>query len=396
MLFLGCEADPRTEVIVVVDSDLVIPDEIDTIEIAVTAPGGEIKEALASLSSAGELPSTLGLVHNEGSLGPFEVQVTGTRNSEGVVERFATFTFIRGQTLVLAMHLPWSCVGVPSCPQGQTCSEHGCVDVDVGQLPAWTGTPPRLDTTTPDGDADSDVDGDIDADVDSDGDVDADSDLDADEEEECVPSDELCNGLDDDCDDEIDEGFDLETDEANCGLCGHACDFQNGSGDCTDGECAVAACDENFEDCNDIGDDGCEADLRISSAHCGTCGTPCVIDHGTGGCRDGVCVLDGCEPEFEDCNGVSNDGCEADLMTSAEHCSVCDRPCTIFRGTGACVSGECYVLICDDGYGDCNVDPVDGCEIDLNTNHDFCGSCINSCNPSRECCSGVCERPPCP
>jgi len=35
---------------------------------------------------------------------------------------------------------------------------------------------------------------------------------------------EVCNGVDDDCDGEIDEDFDLENDVANCGRCGARCD----------------------------------------------------------------------------------------------------------------------------------------------------------------------------
>jgi len=36
---------------------------------------------------------------------------------------------------------------------------------------------------------------------------------------------ELCDGLDNDCDNLIDEDFDLQTDSNNCGSCGHVCDL---------------------------------------------------------------------------------------------------------------------------------------------------------------------------
>jgi hypothetical protein len=37
---------------------------------------------------------------------------------------------------------------------------------------------------------------------------------------------EVCNGLDDNCDGNVDEGFDLDTDPENCGVCGNGCNGQ--------------------------------------------------------------------------------------------------------------------------------------------------------------------------
>jgi hypothetical protein len=51
----------------------------------------------------------------------------------------------------------------------------------------------------------------------------------------CFPT-ETCNGLDDDCDGETDEDFDLTSDEANCGACGSAC----GGLFCADSQCVRA------------------------------------------------------------------------------------------------------------------------------------------------------------
>ncbi|MFC1612174.1 putative metal-binding motif-containing protein [Myxococcota bacterium] len=42
-------------------------------------------------------------------------------------------------------------------------------------------------------------------------------------------TEEVCNGEDDDCDDEIDEDFDLNTDPSNCGECGHVCALSRAS-----------------------------------------------------------------------------------------------------------------------------------------------------------------------
>jgi hypothetical protein len=75
----------------------------------------------------------------------------------------------------------------------------------------------------------------------------------------CVPAPdptELCNGVDDDCNGNIDEGFDLSTDRLNCGECGTQCLFLNGDGDCQSGECVLLGCLEGFEDFDE--DPGCE------------------------------------------------------------------------------------------------------------------------------------------
>lgn len=69
---------------------------------------------------------------------------------------------------------------------------------------------------------------------------------------------ERCNGQDDDCDGTRDEGFDLQTDENNCGTCGTVCSTTNASSTCTAGAC-VLTCTGGFRDCNGNPADGCEA-----------------------------------------------------------------------------------------------------------------------------------------
>ncbi len=59
----------------------------------------------------------------------------------------------------------------------------------------------------------------------------------------CVPGgDEFCNGRDDNCNDVIDEGFDLDTDPQNCGQCGVVCDFPHATAACVEGECVMRDC----------------------------------------------------------------------------------------------------------------------------------------------------------
>ena len=52
----------------------------------------------------------------------------------------------------------------------------------------------------------------------------------------CTPgAEELCNGVDDNCDGRVDEGFDLQTSVRNCGACGRVCAPARSIPDCAMG-----------------------------------------------------------------------------------------------------------------------------------------------------------------
>lgn len=77
------------------------------------------------------------------------------------------------------------------------------------------------------------------------------------------PSDEICDYLDNDCDGEIDNGFNLDVDPFNCGECGHSCQYNNALSGCRSGECFFIECNNGFVDFNnDVLLDGCECELR--------------------------------------------------------------------------------------------------------------------------------------
>jgi hypothetical protein len=68
---------------------------------------------------------------------------------------------------------------------------------------------------------------------------------------------EECNGQDDDCDGIVDEMFDVETDPTHCGACNVVCTNANGGVACTAGVCDPV-CASGAEDCNGDPADGCE------------------------------------------------------------------------------------------------------------------------------------------
>jgi len=85
---------------------------------------------------------------------------------------------------------------------------------------------------------------------------------------------EACDEVDNDCDGEVDEDFDLASDVANCGACGRACAPTNTRMvSCEAGEC-MADCAPAFGNCDGDAANGCEASLT-SEPYCGGCDPPC-------------------------------------------------------------------------------------------------------------------------
>ncbi|MDO8621969.1 MAG: putative metal-binding motif-containing protein, partial [bacterium] len=221
-------------------------------------------------------------------------------------------------------------------------------------------------------------------------------------EEECVEaSAETCNGLDDDADGDVDNGFDFARDATNCGACGLRCDdvlahVRPGGPLCDGGICRLTAdaCADGFSDMNGADADGCEyacfptndgieepdgddnnCDGATDEGFDCTPGEEQVCGAGTGICQEGVqqCGLDGtwgecgdaigpmpetCNGLDDDCNGFADDGltlsdevCDAERTDENcdgevnEGCTCADgddRPCGVdptLHGVGVCRFG---------------------------------------------------------
>jgi hypothetical protein len=106
---------------------------------------------------------------------------------------------------------------------------------------------------------------------------------------------------------------------------------------------------------------GC-VDLEADPDHCGVCERACTALPGSVPfCSMGRCVMGLCRPGFGSCDGDRSNGCEVELDTSILHCGRCDRACPEGPNARArCELGACR-LDCDEGFVDCEPS-LPGCE----------------------------------
>ncbi len=186
-----------------------------------------------------------------------------------------------------------------------------------------------------------------------------------------------------------------KTDTINCGKCGKQCDDGlNGTGVCNAGKCGFE-CGLGFADCNLVAGDGCEVDVTSDPGHCGDCSTVCVFANATPQCSSGTCGIASCTAPFADCDGKLDNGCEADLGTDPDNCQTCGNACPSPPNSkpdclaGTCASGGCLL-----GFGDCDNDTGNGCEIDLTKDSTNCGTCGYTCpdlpNGTSKCSNAAC------
>lgn len=196
-----------------------------------------------------------------------------------------------------------------------------------------------------------------------------------------------------DCDGDAADGCETNLKRlSSCGACGVSCVQAHALTACEDGRCVRKACDPGYGACKDTGD--CTS-LLDDAANCGSCGNVCSGN--TSQCAGGKCTGQVCQAGRADCDGNAMNGCEVDLNSDAS-CGGCDQRCEDApHATMACKAGGCAIERCDNGFADCDKDPRNGCEVDLN-GMDDCGACGNVCSfphSGARCNAGKCERADC-
>lgn len=184
---------------------------------------------------------------------------------------------------------------------------------------------------------------------------------------------------------------DLSAHVDHCGRCDARC---GGDARCVGGRC-VTGCDAPLRVCA-----GRCVDPAADPSHCGACGASCARPNAVTRCAEGQCVLERCQSGYGDCDGDPLNGCEVDLRTARTDCGRCGASCAAPRADveAACVEGLCRLSTrCNAGTGDCDGVVTNGCETALDTiNH--CGACGRACradNTFFACTAGRCEIADC-
>ena len=177
---------------------------------------------------------------------------------------------------------------------------------------------------------------------------------------------------------------------ANCGGCGTACNLANATSSCGTGTCAIVSCNAGFANCDGIVANGCETSTRTLT-DCGTCGTACTVMSGTPTCATGTCQVSSCGAGFADCDGNPGNGCETSTRTLT-NCGSCGTACSLSNATPTCSTGTCAISTCNAGWGDCDGNPANGCETQLNSvlNCTMCGVTCMLANAGTTCAAGSC------
>jgi hypothetical protein len=132
-------------------------------------------------------------------------------------------------------------------------------------------------------------------------------------------------------------------------------------------------------------------DLTSDPNDCGVCNRVCPgAFHASPACTLSVCSLV-CDQGWTDCDHNPSDGCETNLQTDPNNCSSCGGVCPAPpNALATCTKGTCGVGACNPGFADCNMLPGDGCEAKLGDDPSNCGSCGNVCPNGEACSNGAC------
>lgn len=143
--------------------------------------------------------------------------------------------------------------------------------------------------------------------------------------------------------------------------------------------------------------DGTCLDTENDRNNCGACGAVCDLPNVVKSCKVGVCQIQ-CQAGFGNCNSDRSDGCELRTSDSATNCGVCGRVCASVNASSVCSVSLCGLGACDPGFANCDEEPANGCETDTKVDVLNCSGCGQACalpHASVRCEASTCEVTTC-
>ena len=155
----------------------------------------------------------------------------------------------------------------------------------------------------------------------------------------------------------------------------------------------VACGTPGYYDCDNDLTNGCETHIAADPNNCGTCWNVCTVgDPPT--CSNGMCSSGECAGGTADCDQNPENGCETDIASQVNSCGSCTAKCELAHATPKCEFGQCKIAVCATGWDNCDKTESTGCEIDITTSVQHCGGCSKGCtggdNAKAVCTAGDC------
>ncbi len=176
----------------------------------------------------------------------------------------------------------------------------------------------------------------------------------------------------------VGNSFDCQSCEERCA---HLQNSQVSCGEDARGECTFEQCLPNFRECNGFANDGCEP-----TNDCGGCNE---LDNNIGdscGNCDSTWVCDGPMAESLICESSQQIECGIacfDPETDPDHCGECDNSCQRPGLSPMCHGGECFFEQCAPGFVDIDNNLQNGCEYSCtptNNGIEICDNLDNNCD----------------